>query len=43
MLGSLGNIADTFKGIIDGFAETGSGAFDKIFDLATGSLGGDNQ
>ncbi|WP_268968338.1 hypothetical protein [Tomitella gaofuii] len=39
MLGSIDGILDTFKGIFDNFAGAGSTAFDKVFELATGSLG----
>lgn len=43
MLGSLGEIANTFKDVIDGFTGAGSDAFNEIFNLATGSLGGGNE
>lgn len=38
MLGSLGDMADTFKGVINGFATASWGAFNAVWDLATGSL-----
>lgn len=43
MLGSIDSVLNTFKSIFDNFADTGSDAFDTIFDTATGSLGGDDS
>ncbi len=38
MLGSIADVADTFKGILDSFASAAYGSFNSIFGLATGSL-----